>query len=218
MTKRNENSKTIFHGLKHKKPIQCRRKAYRDFLIYLEWDDYVKSYFQTDMHIVLHHGKNKDKCVPIDFQVERFGNRTELVHLFSGDRFDEEIWSLANRCAHSLNMEFVPFRVTDVLEEPRRSNLEFLWQYARYEILAVHVALMNSFFAAENRRTLGELKQLFEAHGMDHAAIYSFIFRGAIYASIEDNSLNEQTALCRNSQYKFAFDSQLSGKNEEDLF
>lgn len=103
-------------------------------------------------------------------------------------------------------MEFTVLRVIDILEEPRRRNLEMLWPNARREVLPIHISLLNKFFAGKEQHTLGELKRLFEAHGFEPQLIHSLIFRKAVWTDLENNPLMERTILRRNLQYKFVPD------------
>jgi len=141
--------------------------------------------------------------INIDFQVERAGNHVELVHLFTDEQFDEEVWSRAASYARAFNMEFIPFRVMDIIEEPRCSNLQMLWGDERLEILSTHIALLNKFFCEEPQPNVKKLKDALTAFGINSRLIYTFIFHKAVLTDVETNRINEKTILRQNQAFKF---------------
>ncbi len=201
-TNNNELSPVIFHGYKNAELVYCDTDAYRDFMISLEWDENVWAYFQPHMYITLEWRKNEPMCVNIDFQVERADNQVELVHLFTGEQFDEEIWSKANGYANAFNMEFVPFRVMDIIEEPKCTNLQILWKDAGLEIRSIHLAMLNKFFRYETQPNVKKLRNALISCGFDDCMVNTFIFHKAVMTDIENNQINEKTVLTQNREFK----------------
>lgn len=199
--KNNKTDSSLFHGFKNAELVYAENKAQLNFMIFLEWDENVWTYFQPHMYIALEWEKKAPMCVNIDFQVERVDNRVELVHLFNGEQFDQEIWYRANGYANAFNMEFVPFRVMDIIEEPRCSNLQMLWQDARQEIHSIHIALLNKFFHTEASPTIKKLRQAFEWSGFDPGLVNSLIFHKALIADVENNRISENTSVVRNPKF-----------------
>lgn len=140
--------------------------------------------------------------INIDFQVERVGNHVELVHFFTDERFDEEVWSRANRYASAFNMEFVPFRIMDITEETRCSNLQMLWQDAGVEILSIHIAMLNKFFREEKHPNVKKLRQTLTTCGFDARLSNTFIFHKAVMADVENNPITEKTLIGQNREFK----------------
>lgn len=217
-TNNDELSPVIFHGFKNAELVYCDDDAYRDFMIFLEWDENVLTYFQPNMHMVLEWRENEQMYINIDFQVERAGNRVELVHLFTGEQFDEEVWSRANRYAKAFNMEFVPFRVMDVIEEPRCSNLQILWQDARLEIRSIHLAMLNKFFREEKQTNIKSLGQTLTSCGFDVRLSNTFIFHKAAMTDVENNPINEKTVLRQNREFKVSPRTQKPNGKLDDRF
>jgi hypothetical protein len=216
MRKNNKVSPSIFHGYKNSELVYCDNEAYRNFMIFLEWDENVWTYFQPSMHIVLAWRENEQMYINIDFQVERADNRIELVHFFSDEQLDEEVWSRANSYARAFNMEFVPFRVMDILEEPRCSNLQMLWKDARLEILSIHTAMLNKFFREESQPDVKKLRNALTTCGFDFRLVNTFIFHKAVIADVENNPINEKTALQQNLEFKASSRTEkLNGKLDD---
>lgn len=216
MAKNKQASPAVFQGYKNAELVYCDNEAYLNFMISLEWDENVWTYFQPHMYIALEWGKNEQMCVNIDFQVERADNQVELVHLFTGEQFDEEVWSRANRYANAFNMEFIPFRVMDITEEPRCSNLQILWNDARLEIHSIHLAMLSKFFQEEKQPNVEKLRNALTSCGFDFRLANTFIFHRAVIADVENNPINEKTALRQNREFKVSSRTQkLNGKFDD---
>ena len=218
MRKNNKVSPFIFQGCKNSELVYCDNEAYRNFMIFLEWDENVLTYFQPNMHMVLAWRENEQMYINIDFQVERSDNRVELVHLFIGEQFDEEVWSRANGYARAFNMEFVPFRVMDIIEEPRCSNLQMLWKDARLEIRSIHIALLNKFFRYEPQPNVKKLRDALISFGFDACFVNTFIFHKAVMTDIENNQINEKTVLTQNQEFRVTSYVQKRGGKLNDQY
>lgn len=218
MDKSNETPMNIFHGYKNAELVYYDNDAHRNFMIFLEWDENVWTYFQPNMHMVLEWRKNEQMYINIDFQVERAGNKFELVHLFVGEEFEEEIWSRANRYANALNMEFNPVRVMDITEEPRCSNLQLLWNDARLKVLSIHIAMLNQFFREVPKPNVRKLRSALNFCGLDSRLANSFLFHRAVIADLENNPINENTVIRQNRQFEIKSRIAKPNGSKDDLF
>lgn len=218
MVKNNKTHSSIFHGYKNAELVYYDNEDCLNFMISLEWDENVYTYFQPHMHIALEWRKSEPMYVNIDFQIERADNRVELVHLFTGEQFDEEIWSRANGYANAFNMEFIPFRVMDIIEEPKCSNLRILWKDAGLEIRSIHLAMLNKFFQEEKQPNIKKLRNTLTAGGFDFRLANTFIFHKAVITDIENNSINEKTALRQNREFKLTYGVKKLHANLNKLF
>lgn len=190
-----------FFGFKNSDLVVCRTEFYRSYMILLEWDNRVMTYFQPNLNIVL---SGSSRILFIDFWVVRDKNETELVHFYYGEKMDAELLEAGNEHARRLKIKFTPIQVGSVLKMPYVGNLEKLWEYAREEFSIIHISTVQTFFKNEGETTIKKLENLLGANGFKKEAIYSMIFHKLINAAdLETEPLSPDTKISLNPDFKF---------------
>ncbi len=81
--------------------------------------------------------------------------------------------------------------------EPRKSNINLLWSYARRDIHLGHLWLINRFFTDEPSPNIGKFKQALASHDFDPDLIYTFLIHHAVDAEITRFPLTDETPLTK---------------------
>ena len=208
MQEKNKNSRNknilkteYFFGFKNSDLVVCQTEFYRQYMLLLEWDDSVTTYFQPNLNIVL---SGSSKILFIDFWVVREKHETELVHFYFSEKMHAELLKAGNEHARRLNIKFSPVQAGSVLKMPFADNLERLWAHTREEFSTIHISIAQSLFKKENETTVEELENIFEANGFKKGAIYSMIFHKLINAAnLENEPLSPNTKISLNPDFKF---------------
>jgi len=179
MKKKSLKSKYFF-GAKNSDHVSVSGLGYREFMLLLEWDNEVKSYFQPEMEIIL---KDVNKSLKIDFWVERSSGITELVHLYCNEALDGDLLRGGHEHAEKLHCVFKPARIHDFINCRRLKNIEALWDYDG-DVGMIYLSLLETFMKTGLPKRLLELKRIFQFNGLDPNIVYTLIFHRTIEIDI----------------------------------
>ena len=208
----------LFHGFKNSEIVFTDLPGYRDYMIWLEFDVDVISYFQPRMEIVLKHRKNQPPSIKVDFWVNRRNGISEFVHIHENEQVDENVLPRAIGYAAAVDCIFTPIRLREIFLEPRRSNLELLWTHARREIRNIHLAYLNKFFTTEPYPTVGGLRDFLQSNGVTADLAYGLLFSRAVIVDLENFPLTGDTAVLKNNSFQPKTEERYSTQNQYSFF
>lgn len=189
----------IFEGFKNSQPIVCDSQLLLNYVIFLEWDTTVKSYFQPEIEITVDF-QNTKHSAKIELWIEYHDKKTELVQFLDQqwiEYFNDNplLYTKFEHFCQSSNFSYMPVNVDDSENESLISNLNLLWSNAGREIKMTHVMLINNFFAKVRETNLGKLTNVLVSAGFEAELIYTLIFHKLILADILYFPLNERTTV-----------------------
>jgi hypothetical protein len=177
----------------------------KHFLLRLEWDESVESYFQPLMELSVDHS-GFEYCAAIDLWVNRTDGEVVLVHFLNS--YDETL------CEHQplLNARMSVFCTLNNFHYsavgPKNldnlvlhSNLELLWRYATSQVTAGQQVLVNTFFTQEKFPTAGKMRNYLKRHGFSADLVYSFIFHRLVLCDIGHFYLTHETHIQSSGKY-----------------
>lgn len=188
-----------FEGFKNSQPIICNSRLLLNYVIFLEWDTTVKSYFQPEIEITVDF-QNTKHSAKIELWIEYHDKKTELVQFldqewieyFNGNPL---LYTKFEYFCHLGNFSYMPVNMDDSENEVLISNLNLLWSNARREIKMTHVMLINNFFARVRETNLGRLTNILVDAGFEAELIYTPIFHKLVLADTLYFPLNEKTTV-----------------------
>lgn len=188
-----------FEGFKNSSPIVCNSRLLLNYLVFLEWDTTVKSYFQPGIEITVDF-QNKKHSAKIELWIEYYDKQTELVQFLDREwieHFNDDplLYTTFENFCQSSNFSYMPVNMDDSKNQALISNLNLLWNNARREIKMTHVMLINNFFAKVRETNLGRLTNVLIDAGFEAELIYTLIFHKLILADILYFPLNEKTTV-----------------------
>ena len=188
-----------FEGFKNSSPIICNSQPLLNYLIFLEWDPAVKSYFQPGVEITVDF-ENKKHSAKIELWIEYHDRKTELVQFLDREwieHFNDNplLYTMFENFCQSRDCSYMPINVDDSENEALISNLNLLWNNARREIKMTHVMLINNFFAKVRETNLGRLTNVLINADFGAELIYTLIFHKLILADILYFPLSEKTTV-----------------------
>lgn len=197
MQNKKSNSPSLFHGFKNSEIVFTDLPGYKDYMIELEFDAGVVSYFQPQMDLIIERPERRPHLLKVDFWLIRRSGACEFIHLHD-EEIDAEILPEAIGYARSVDSTFKPLRVSDVHKEPRRSNLALLWKHARRELKNIHLAYLSKFFRAEPYPTIDALRAFLQTNGLAADLAYAFLFKQYLIADIDNFPLTGDTGIVHN--------------------
>lgn len=199
-----------FFGFKNINPILCNSEWMANYLHFLEWDTKVKSYFQPEMFIPVEYARIS-MGVQIDLWVNLCDGNVYLIH-FKGDggeRSPADHPAAYAQCEQFCRQSNLNFQVVDQTlpePEPRKNNINLLWNYAERETLLGHFWLVNKFFAVEYLPDVGKFKRALVNSGYDPDAVYTLLFHHAVEANLNHFSLSDETPITKGDVSKILFE------------
>ncbi len=177
-----------FDGFKNSEIIICNSQMLLNYLVFLEWDSTVESYFQPLMSVEVDY-QNIEYQAKIDLWINYQNGKTELIHFLDRKWMElisdhPMLYARFERFCRSCNLKYVPITTLDTDCDPLLPNLNLLWRNARHELRPTHVVLVNNFFAREKATTLGKLRQVLTEAGFSCELAYTLIFHKLVLADI----------------------------------
>lgn len=167
----------------------------RDYAISLEWNTEVLKYFPAQMEIEVE--TNPLKFIKIHFWVKYKNGIERLVYIHPGT-FNARWWDTACRNTINVCATFTPVSATLVRKEPRRSNLELLWDHADEELRMEYIVLLNEFFRKTKIPNLGKLQDYFAQRTLNKNLVYTLIFHKALICNVENFKLEKNSPVLMN--------------------
>lgn len=191
----NENNR--FYGIKCSESVYASHPGYRDFMIALEFDKTVVSYFQPNVEIMLNFEMIRSKPLFIDFWVKRSDGREEFVYIHD-QVIDPHTMVASIQRTSSLNVFFTPVHINKINLEPRRRNLEMLWTYANIQIQHNHKNAIKNFFKGVQFPNIRALKRYFERNSLKKDLIYTMIFHQQILVNLDNFIITDESQIMCN--------------------
>ncbi len=188
-----------FEGFKNSRPVRCNSELLFNFLLLLEWDTQVDSYFQSQVEITITHNKCKHRT-NTDLWV-KYKNQTEkLIHLLDAEATQlysnqPALFTKVKRACSAPGWRYTAVRENQVSRQPINYNLRRLWHYAQLEIRLGHRLLVGDFFLTERTPTFGKLKALLMKFDFPSEYVYTFIFHKLVLADVSFFAISEDTPL-----------------------
>lgn len=197
-----EKRKPVFYGFKNSELVRSTLPYYREFMIELEFDSNVASYYQPEMDFIFAPGEDDSPAMRVDFCVHRRNEVSEFIHLYE-ESVDPLLLPKAIGYAAALGAEFRAVPVSEILVEPRRGNLKKLWRHARREVKNIHFAFIKKFFKEEFYPTVDGAKRFLKTNGFREALVYTLLFHRAVSVNLDDFPLTGDTTLMPNTELKY---------------
>jgi predicted transcriptional regulator with HTH domain len=193
-----------FEGFKNIKPINCDSEWLLNYLHFLEWDVEVKSYFQPDMYLSSEYARIEIK-VKVDMWVNLCNGDVYLIHLKNSTERNPinhaDVESDCKQFCAKSKLEFQAIDITLPEFEPRKSNVNLLYNYAMREVHLGHLWLINRFFSDEPSPTIGKLKKMLARYGYETDLIYTFLFHHAVEAEVVYFTVSDRTPLIKGNLF-----------------
>ncbi len=188
-----------FEGFKNASSINCDSELLLNYILWLEWDSKVKSYFQPLMEIKAQTNTNEFEA-KIDLWVDFHNGITWLIHFIDAEtaqRYSEQpsLYAGVNHSCHLNKMRYVAIVGSEAISDMLKFNLNLLWFYAKDEIRLAHLLLVNKFFSRQRIPTVGKLKNTLLNNGFDASLVYTFIFHKIVLANIEQLSITDENVI-----------------------
>src|SRR5207237_5242410 len=106
-----------FEGFKNTGPIQCDSSTLFNFLLKLEWDPAVKSYFQPGMEFNVDY-KGLEYLAKADLWVDYYSGSTVVIHFLDSKTIQlyKDIPMLKGKvqlCCHAFNLKYIALKDSD---------------------------------------------------------------------------------------------------------
>jgi hypothetical protein len=188
-----------FTGIKNSIP-QTLNEVEIDYAISLEWDTEVKYYNPAQMETRIQ--KNPEKYLKMHFLVDKENGVKRLIHIHAGD-LNRKTWDAVCKSLSNLNAIFTPISVKKIRKEPKRSNLEFLWQHAKRNLSVEQLFLLHEFFFKTEYPTIAMLQKYFQKQNIDPDLIYTMIFHKALVVNIKSFEIKAESHVIMNPKIAF---------------
>jgi hypothetical protein len=177
-----------FEGIKNSTPIECNSELLFNYLVSLEWNAAIESYFQPLMDVTVIY-KGFEYGAHIDLWTEGKEGTVSLIHIPDEQTMDlyrnhPMLLARLKHSCQSFNSNFIVLEEAQITKQSFTYNLKQLWPYAGREIRLGHKLLINRFFTLERKPNVGKLKSFLMQHGFEAEYVYSFIFHKVVLADI----------------------------------
>lgn len=160
------------------------------YAISLEFDNEVKSYFPTELELIIQ--EKPEKALKISFWVDKGDNFPRVIHIH-GKEFNKELWLKGCESFSNLRAIFTPVSEEDIRHEPLKSNLELLWKHAKREISIELSGLIREFFIENEYPTIEKLHDYLEKENFDPDLAYTLIFHKNLIVNNGNFQIRDKT-------------------------
>lgn len=188
-----------FEGLKNSSAITCDSQLLFDYLLWLEWDPKVESYFQPLMEVGASNN-GREFFAKIDLWIEYNDRNAALIQILDAETNrlysnNPDLRAQVKYSCQSFNMDYMAVSEQEVKKQPLCFNLKRLWRFAGWDIHLGHKVLVKNFFSTERIPTVGKLKAFLKKFGFPAQYVYTFIFHKIILADIHYFPVTDETPI-----------------------
>lgn len=205
-TNKNAFVESEFEGFKNREAIKCDSQMLLNYLIFLEWDSKVESYFQPQQMEIGVDYRDAHYEAKIDLWVNMRRGRNKLVNFLDAkwlQLLNEHpmLHARFSRLCLESNLRYEPVSQYETNREPLASNLHLLWKNARQKFEMTHVRAAERFFERSRCTNLGGLQAEFVGAGYASELVYTLIFHKLVLADVFYFPLTNETAVLPGTAY-----------------
>lgn len=159
----------------------------RDFIFLTEFDREVIRYNEQPFRVEYLLDGKKHKYFP-DFLVER-KDKKQVIEIKPQSKIEKEDFIyfsqvMRNHLARE-NYEYLVITDSIIRRQPKLSNVQLLWRYARYPIQMKHKILLHEVFGGSSQLLLKDVCSLLNQSKEQKELIYALIFHGYLKTDID---------------------------------
>lgn len=192
--------KNSFIGRKFCMELNDLNETEKDFLISLEFDNEVASYFPAKMEIQL--SDDPEQRLKLNYCVVYKNTFESIFHIYK-DGFNYTVWNKVLDSLADLKVNFQPISKETIEFEPRKSNLRILWKYAyAKEPKVICLNDLHDFFVVNRLPQINKLKEFFLKKGYSAELVYNLIFHRTLICDVDNHNLNDETVILLNPYFE----------------
>lgn len=176
-----------FPSIKNEKLVWFESHLERDFIYLIEFDKSIIRYREQPFKVEYLLDGKKRNYFP-DFLVEREG-RKQVIEIKPQSKTEKDEFVHFSRVMKNrlteLGYEYLVITDSTIRLQPKLSNIQLLWRYARYPVNTKHKILLYELFSNSASFSLAQVCVFLTQAKESIELIYALLFHGYLLTNIE---------------------------------